>query len=259
MAYIEDHDWSDAYELLASQNADYCVLEEEIDVDTQREFMRHLDNLVKKNRLFKKKQSMTLQEIPRLDDPMTSDDEKKDILLMLSTLDDIHAYRTIEAFQRRDTPIKGWATIALQQSRMLIQTSLTDENTIYVSTGLGGKGQRLRYFCALIAQNDAVLQPFQQSIVLSETGQRVTEAGGEIEQHAFYEHYITLTLLVPLATNLKNLFQDVIDECNTYGNFLRKKMIITNVKKLSEKEITDILAHPPLKSSFFPFNLPPAF
>ena len=35
-------------------------------------------------------------------------------------VDDVSIYRSIESFQKQDTPIKPWATIALQQSRIVI-------------------------------------------------------------------------------------------------------------------------------------------
>ena len=50
-----------------------------------------------------------------------------------------------------------------------------------------------------------------------------------------------MLMLLPLDIDLKTLFEKIIDECNQYGNFLHDNMIITNVKKLSEKEIADIV------------------
>ena len=154
---------------------------------------------------------------------------------------DISIYRSIESFQKQDTPIKPWATIALQQSRMLIQSNLLDESTVFVSTGLGGHDTLLRYFCVYVANEGVTLQPFQWDIAQKETELVISKSQGEIEQIEQFEKYITFTLLLPIEANLKEIFNSIIDECNTYGNFLSENIIITNVKKLSTKEIEDFL------------------
>jgi len=69
----------------------------------------------------------------------------------------------------------------------------------------------------------------------------INKSQGEIEQIEQFEKYITFTLLLPIEANLKEIFNSIIDECNTYGNFLSENIIITNVKKLSTKEIEDFL------------------
>ena len=136
---------------------------------------------------------------------------------------------------------------------MLIQSNLLDESTVFVSTGLGGHGTLLRYFCVYIANEGVTLQPFQWDIVKKETELVVTKNQGEIEQFEQFEKYITFTLLLPIEANLKEIFNSIIDECNTYGNFLSENIIITNVKKLSIKEIDDFLASKSPKHKSKPF------
>ena len=78
-------------------------------------------------------------------------------------------------------------------------------------------------------------------IAQKETELVISKSQGEIEQIEQFEKYITFTLLLPIEANLKEIFNSIIDECNTYGNFLSENIIITNVKKLSTKEIEDFL------------------
>lgn len=179
--------------------------------------------------------------VDQLYEDSTSEDQKKKLLAVLATINDIAIYRKIEAFQKEDTPLKKWATVALQQSRMLIQSYLLDESTVFVSTGLGGHGTLLRYFCVYIANDGITMQPFQWDIVKKETELEITKAKGEIESSEHFEQYITFTLLLPIDAELKNIFEAIINECNTYGNFLKENMIITNVKKLGIEEIEDIV------------------
>ena len=51
----------------------------------------------------------------------------------------------------------------------------------------------------------------------------------------------TILLLLPMHHSLKVVFQEAIDECNKYGDFLKDDFIVTNVKTLSFKEIKNFL------------------
>lgn len=159
----------------------------------------------------------------------------------MATVDDVTVYRTIENFSKQNTPLQKWAIIALQQSRMLLQSNLLDDPGIFISTGLGGHGLLLRYFCVFFYRTPGDLQTFQQNILTTETETAIKTAQGSIEHVEFKNDFATMLLLLPLQTDLQPLFAGIIDECNQYGNFLHENMIITNVKKLSEEEIYQLL------------------
>ena len=237
----DEKKWGNVNELLAKNASQLNIMEEEIDVEVQHHFMALLEFLMKDKTKFK----MLIEEAPQLTDELynesVSEDKKRKILAVLATINDIAIYRKIEAFQKEDTPLKKWATVALQQSRMLIQSSLLDESTVFVSTGLGGHGTLLRYFCVYIANEGVVIQPFQWDIAKKETELVVTKAKGEIESSEHFDKYIMFTLLLPIDAGLKEIFETIINECNTYGNFLKENIIITNVKKLTLEEIDGIV------------------
>ena len=241
--HIENQDdpkWESVNELLSKAGSQLNILEEEIDVKVQHQYMKLLEELIKGGD-FKVMSKEAIAHAQDLFDETIDEEEKKTLLAILSTVNDISIYRTIETFQKKDTPLKAWATVALQQSRMLIQSTLLDESAIFVSTGLGGHGTLLRYFCVYIANEGITLQPFQWDIVKKETELVIVKNQGEIEQSDHYDKYITFTLLLPFEANLKDIFYSIIEECNTYGNFLRENMIITNVKKLSIDEIEEFI------------------
>ena len=237
----DEQKWNDVNEMLSNAGSQLNILEEQIDVEEQQLYMQLLGQLIKDPKIFKKLTLDAPQHTQTLFDENAREDEKKTLLVLLATINDVSIYRTIETFQKMNTPIKKWATIALQQSRMLIQSALLDESTVFVSTGRGGQGTLLRYFCVYIANDDTVLEPFQWDIAKKETELVVKKAKGEIEQFKHYKRYITFMLLLPINANLKDIFETVIDECNTYGNFLQENIIITNVKKLTTKEIDAFL------------------
>ena len=57
----------------------------------------------------------------------------------------------------------------------------------------------------------------------------------------FSEGFSTVLAMLPLQSDLKRIFRNIIDECNQYGDFLDDDMIVTNVKVMSRNEILEML------------------
>lgn len=233
--------WKDINEFLSNAGDNLNILEEEVDLAVQKEYFDIVRELSQKPHIYKKLSSQYVEEINNLFDDSTDPEIKKRMLVVLASMDDISVYRAIEALSKTDTPLKKWAVIALQQSRMLIQSTLLDDPGIFISTGLGGQDGLLRYFCVFFYREKGILQEFQQQIIYNEMTAALEPWKGVMEQIRFEEEYCTMLLLLPINTDLKALFEKTIDECNLYGHFLHENMIITNVKKLSEEEIRSVL------------------
>lgn len=137
---IKQQKWNSVNEYLAKAGSRLNILEEEIDIEVQHEFMDTLEMLMKDKKQFKTMSEESASLVDKLYDQNVNESVKKKLLVVLATINQIAIYRQIEAFQKEDTPLKKYATVALQQSRMLIQSSLLDESTVFVSTGLGGHG-----------------------------------------------------------------------------------------------------------------------
>ncbi|MDR1415137.1 MAG: hypothetical protein LBI96_04935 [Odoribacteraceae bacterium] len=235
----EDKHWKSIDDLISKTGKSLNILEEEIDIAVQRQYMIMARSLPLVERDYEGARQRARDEMHLLADETTSDNDKKRLLVLLATVEDVPVYRVIEAFAKLDTPLQKWATVALQQSRMLIQSALLDEATIFLSTGLGGQGGSLRYFCVFVANTR--MQPYQREVVEKETEMSVERLKGSIEQFDVHGRYITVTILLPVNANIKDTFKAIIDECNTYGGFLNEQIIITNVKKLTVEEIDDFL------------------
>jgi len=233
---IEDID-----QLLAMAGSNLNILEEEVDIKVQKEYFDMVALLSKNEDDYHEISKQYLENINDLYDEAIDEEVKKKMLVVLATIDDVAVYRTIENFSKRTTPLQKWAIIALQQSRMLIQSALLDDPGVFISTGLGGQGLLLRYFCVFFNRQSGPLLPFQQNTLKNETEVAITASGGKIESAEFKDNYTIMLLLLPLQTDLQPLFAGIINECNQYGNFLHENMIITNVKKLSEEEILHLL------------------
>lgn len=216
----------------------FSILEEQIDIDIQMKYFELAQKIRSKNKAvqyFKKREELFL--------PETDFERKREILLAIATLDDVKAFRTIEKFvSQSEGEIKKWAILAFQESRMLIQSSLLDEQMVFISTGLGGKGQKLRYYIVFINNNrERILNATQQKILKNEIIFELNKNDGEFESMDFSKGFSTVLAMLPLQSDLKKVLRNIIDECNQYGNFLDEDMIVTNVKIMSRSEILDML------------------
>lgn len=228
-------------QLLAMAGSNLNILEEEVDIKVQKEYFEMADLLSKRLDDYPEISKQYVENINDLFNEEIGLEIKKKMLIVLATIEDVSVYRSIENFSRQDTPLQKWAIIALQQSRMLLQSTLLDDPGVFISTGLGGHDLLLRYFCVFFYRIPGELQAFQQNILKNETEAAIIAAEGSIETTEFKKDYATILLLLPLKTDLQPLFANIIDECNQYGNFLHENMIITNVKKLTEEEIDQLL------------------
>lgn len=231
----------DISQLLAMAGSNLNILEEEVDIAVQKQYFAMQETLSKSPEDYQKTCKLYVENINDLFDDTIDEEIKKQMLVVLATVDDVSIYRAIENFSKQETPLQKWAVIALQQSRMLIQSTLLDDPGVFISTGLGGQGSLLRYFCVFVNRKTGELEDFQRNIIKNETEAAITPLKGTVEQIEFSDAYTTMLILLPIDTDLQPLFTTIIDECNQYGNFLHENMIITNVKKLSDLEIRTIL------------------
>jgi hypothetical protein len=224
-------------EILGETPANFNILEEKIDVDLQIEYFEFSKNIkkdLKKEEILIKKEdifNMALSEKLR----MTRFTE-------LASLDTVEAYRTIERYLKSPlTSLRQWAILALQESRMLLESRLLDENQVFISTGLGGKGSKLRYFVVLLLKPGKEFSELNKKIVKNELEIILNKYKCEIENLSFTGKYATLMAIIPLQVPVQQIFRESVKECNLYGNFLKPNFIITNVKELSKAEIDEFL------------------
>ena len=234
----EDIFYNNIQKALEDLPGNFNILEERIDIAVQMKYFEFSRKLRKRNDLeefFENREELFSAETDRK--------RKKEILAALAAYDDVQAYRTIEKFSEEpDSDLKEWTVLALQESKMLMQSSLLDEQQVFISTGLGGRGQKLRYCVVFINQErEEMLNKTQQKLVKDELIFALEKENSEFEVISFFEGFCTSLLLLPLTADLKMIFKGVIDECNQYGNFLQEDMIVTNVKDLSRGDIIQLL------------------
>lgn len=213
------------------------IIEEQINSDTQLEYFE----FSKTHQINSSAEEIFLVKDEIFENNI-SIDRKKKILVQLASLNSVEAYRTIETYLRNPgNKLYEWAYLALQESRLLIESKLLEENKILISTGLGGRGFKLRYFIVFFTANGAPITELQKKIIDNELMYGLKRKGGEVENIIFDNNFACLLAIVPMQVPVKKLFNKIVMECNQFGNFLFNDYIITNMKILSTEEINELL------------------
>ena len=224
-------------EMLGKNPGSLKIMEEQIDMDLQVEYFECSKRLREE-----KEESWALEHSQYLNEPGYSQEVKKEILARLATIEKVECYRAIESFVKDgEESLQKWALLSLNESRMQLVSKIMDENQVFISTGLGGKDQKLRYFVVVMTRTKADLTPTHQMVIKNEFEYILRKFDAEVEEVNFSGYLSTIMLLLPMNYSLKTVFNEAILECNRYGNFLNEDFIITNVKTLSFMEIKEFL------------------
>ena len=111
-----------------------------------------------------------------------------------------------------------------------------------ITTGLGGKGLKLRYFIVMFTSDGSNLTELQKKIISSELKYNLGRKGAEIEYIDYDEGFASILTVVPIRIPVQKMFDKVIKECNEFGDFLFNDFIISNVKVLNQEEIRELLS-----------------
>ena len=227
-------------ESFSKMNGHFHILEQRVPVELQMEYFKYSEQ-VRKN-----KPELTEVDfatyLQNLSDPEVTTERKKYILSMLATSREVKAYRVLEDYvQEPGQDVRDWAYMALMESRIALESELSDEKQIYISTGLGGRGEKLRFYVLILSNGMQPFLDYQRQVIEREFAYALPKADCEIERLKIGEQYVELVFLIPVRADIKQTLDKVISECNQYGNFLSTIFTITNVKELGEDEIADII------------------
>ena len=236
---MEEHEnlYEKIREILGGKPGNLKILEQKIDMDLQ---MEYYDSSMKIRE--DRSEDWALEHMQYLQEPGYSVDVKKEILARMASMESVDCYRAIEAFLKHaEEPLRSWAVLALNESRMLLESKIMDENQVFISTGLGGKEEKLRYFVVLMSRSRVDLTSTQKMVIKNEFEFILKKFDAVMEESNFSGYLATILLLLPMNHSLNSVFKEAIDECNRYGNFLNDDFIVTNVRILSFGEIEDFL------------------
>jgi len=218
-----------------SGKTNFRILEHNVDLNIQMEFFETAIRVRKQQ-----DNEFVLKSKDNIFDINLDINSKKELLVGLSGLDKVEAFRTLEKYMESpDIELVDWAKLAIHESRMLIESSLLNQKQVYITTGLGGKDNKFRYFGSFIS-NSEKLTKLQRDIIKKELFFNIDKFDGEIEDVKFRNNICSITFCVPLNKRAGNFLNLVLDECNVLGNFLNDDFLLTNVKKLTFSEISKI-------------------
>lgn len=164
--------------------------------------------------------------------------EKRNLLSMLANSRSVKAFRFLENYVNQVDPgVADWASMALMESQMLLEAELSEEQRIYVSTVMGGKGHKMRFCVVLYADNAIPFLPYQCKVIEEEIPFHLNKVEGELERLEVKPLYAKLICLLPIRVDIRQLFADVIRVCNECGNFLQEGYTIANTQEYTEEEI----------------------
>jgi len=236
---MEEHDnlAEKIREILGGAPGKMKVLEQQIDMDLQVEYYECSQKM--RAELEEKE---ALDKARYLAEPGYSPQVKREILARLASIERVECFRSIEAFLKNgEEELRDWTRLALNESRMLLESTLLDESQVFISTGLGGRDQKLRYFVVLVSKGDLALDDTQKKVIGNEFETILSCYNAEVEEIRFSEFMAAILILLPMQFAMSPVFREAIRECNYYGDFLENDFIVTNVKKMTFPEIKDFL------------------
>lgn len=217
------------------------ILEEVIDINLQLEYFK-LAGDIKSNP--DKYPEFTFDENYQIDSLVDDPEKFRIYIIQLAQSANPKAFAFIERIvERQSGLLRDWAVLALQESRMVLEAALLDENHVFISTGLGGKANKLRYFIVFIHALDIPFTELQGKIILKEIEYKFNATQAIVEKIEFDQQMVFVTALLPINCVLSDFFREIISNCNEYGNFLDEKYIITNVKILTYDEVKEFIQH----------------
>lgn len=216
----------------------FDVLKEGIDIQIQKEYLDYSHSFEHGELT----DNETLQLSSILFSPETSLTGKKKALTILAHIGTITAFRQIEKYCKNpDKDLRQWAALALRESRMLLESTLTDRNFGFISSGLGGLKNKLRYYFLVLPVKDRPFTLTQKNIIKNEINFVAKDLNCVVEVVDKNDNFVGLTVLVPMDLAVGTFIETGIKKCNELGDFVYEYYYVTNMEVPDKAEIEEII------------------
>lgn len=228
----------DIQNFLESLPSKYDILEQGIDIQTQKEYINYSSTFDRGE--LTEKETLGLSII--LFDKDAPLDKKKWSLTLLAHLGTIEAFRQIEKYNNHpDNEIRQWTLLSLQECKMFLESSLLDESIGFISSGLGGLDNRLRYYFLVLPLTDRLFTNSEKDIIRNEFSLVCKDLNSIMEIIDLSDTFVGLTVQVPLDVAVGMLIENRIKKCNELGDFIFEHYYTTNQNIPKQSEISDII------------------
>ncbi len=236
MEKIENFD--SLQDFLTQMNDNVSIISSNIPVEVQMKYYELLEKNIENI-----KKDVIREQAQMLFSNNIDIEEKKKLLVALASFDEVDFFRTIERYNKNpDTELKHWSAMAYNHAKVNLENAFLPNKKILISTGLGGKENKLRYFVVLLSDDQTT--PFtktQKKVIKNEIDIVFKENDVELETLEFFDNYVTLKMLLSLKVPVQGVFLQIISNCNELGRFMSEHFIVTNVKELKQADIQDII------------------
>ena len=210
------------------------VLEASVPPERQMEYFKYSERVREHSR------NQTVEkQIDALNSDQASVEEMKYAMAFLAISGDVKAYRTLENFSKEPKTglLNDWVKMSLLQARITLDSELSDEKQVFISTGLGGEGSKLRFYAFFKSTGLRPFLDYQRNLIEKELSFYIRRYQGEVESIQIEDNYFTVVFLIELQVDLRTMLLNAIAECNEYGNFIQTSFTVTNVKRFTPEDI----------------------
>jgi len=212
----------------------FSLVEDAIDLSIQEEYFNlsqtsDFDNVDYKD---------VLRESKKLFSENTPIETKKKILILLAHFGTAESYRTIKKYLNHSGhELKDWVLLSLKECRMFLESALLEEEGGIISTGLGGKDNKFRYYFIVSSKDGLTFSETDKNTLTREFETISQKYNSEIEEINFEPNYAMLRTLIPMDFAAGEVIEEGIRECNKVDDFLYFHYYLTNVRKPSNEEV----------------------
>jgi hypothetical protein len=216
----------------------FSLMEDAIDLSIQKEYFYLSETIDIDNVDYKE----VLKESKKLFSENTPIETKKRILILLAHFGTTESYRTIEKYlNQTGQELKDWGLLSLKECRMFLESALLEEEGGFLSTGLGGKDNQLRYYFIVSLKEGLTFTETHRN-TLKKGFERISQKyNSEIEEINFEINYAMIGIFIPMDFAVGDVIEEGISECNKMGEFLFFHYYVTNVKKPTNEKILKYL------------------
>lgn len=205
--------------LLDSIPNEFRVIENKIDAKVMEEYYTIAESLEDKTQ-----DSIIINKNNQTES--SSKDDIKKLLVRLSKIGDVKSYRKIEEIIESCKPeILDFSCVALNFARLNLESNLSDEPVGFISTALGGKGKKLRYY--FIVTSKERIDEDKELEIIRELNNICIKDNSELEEIENHGNYMLVKILVSMDFAIGNVIDKLTGNCS----FLDKEYMCTNLEK----------------------------
>lgn len=220
-------------ELMKNMPVEMNIFEDGIDYTLLGDFYTTLKNIAKNKEKNDPETVLSLNwnELP-------DDDARKKAIAFCSMIGTVDAFRKLEAFKNESSnTIRQWTQLALLHCRLNLENELLDQPIGYIASGLGGKGNKLRYYFAVILK-----EPFTEAMVnfaIESYREICAQNDAELEEAILSDNYLLIRILGPFGKAIGNIVETGIEQ----NDFLLPYYYVTNMRKPTDEDIKNWIAN----------------